>query len=100
MSILTNSLGISTKRFNKIHIIKIDLSNREDKVAVCQILEDLNIDYRHSLKGKETETTNLANRFTELVIRDIPFGTSKEDLHKKLFLWGEINCINLVVNSS
>jgi hypothetical protein len=93
-----NLLGISTKKIGETHIIKIDLISGEDKLLACQALEELNINYRVSLKGKETEIPDAPKRSTELVVKDIPLGITKDALGRRFSLWGRINRITLVVN--
>jgi hypothetical protein len=85
---IAHLLGISTRKIGEAHVIKIDLTFAEDKIATCQILEDLHINYRTSFKDKEAETENLENpkRSTELVVKDIPLGTTKDAIGKRFSL--------------
>src|SRR5947209_6045903 len=82
---IAHLLGISTRRIGETNLIKIDLTSAEDKMIVCQYLEDHKIDYCMSLKGKETDTENYENpkRSTELVVKDIPLGVTKDEMGKK-----------------
>jgi hypothetical protein len=79
-------LDISTKKLDETYIIKIDFSTDEDKLVVCQILKDLKIDYKLSVKGKKTENLESKDRSAELVIRDISLDILKKDLYKRLLL--------------
>ena len=92
-------VGISTKKISKTHTIKINLMSKVDKAVVCQLLTSFKIAYRTSAKGKDTTPAKILDRSTELVIRDISLGTTKEIINKRFSLWGEIFQITLVVNA-
>ena len=90
-------LSISTKKIGESHMIKLDLVNMEDKMAVCHMLEENKIEYRMSLKGKEADPTDNTQRNKELVIKDIPLGVTKDAIGRRFSIWGRVNQVHMVV---
>ncbi len=92
-------IGISTKKIGEAHTIKVDLATEEDKTAACQLLDGFKIAHRTSAKGKDLASPEPINRSSELVVMDIPLGTTKEAINKRFSTWGNITQITLLVNS-
>jgi len=96
-------LGSSTKKgHDDMMYIKIDFGENEDKLTACEILDNKEIPYLTSIKGKGKDTAALLSdhpdRGNELVVKDIPLEIKKDNVERKFSYYGKIERIILKVN--
>ena len=96
-------LGSSTKKGHDNAIyVKINFGENEDKLTVCGILDNKEIPYLTSIKGKGKDSSvppsDHPDRSNELVVKDIPLEIKKDDVERKFSYYGKIERIVLKVN--
>src|SRR3989440_8360583 len=96
-------LGSSTKKGHDDAIyVKIDFGENEDKLTACGILDNKEIPYLTSIKGKDKDfsvpLSDHPDRSNELVVKDIPLEIKKDDIERKFSYYEKIERIVLKVN--
>src|SRR2546421_5690205 len=95
-------LGSSTKKGHDDAIyVKIDFGENEDKLTACGILDNKEIPYLTSIKGKGKDSSvppsDHPDKSNELVVKDIPLEIKKDDVKRKFSYYGKIEKIVLKV---
>ena len=96
-------LESSTKKDHDDAIyVKIDFGENEDKLTACGILDNKEIPYLTSIKGKGKDSSvplsDHPDRSNELVVKDIPLEIKKDDVERRFSYYGKIERIVLKVN--